>query len=538
MKVGDLAWESIYSPVRDASGAVTSVIGVAGNVTERVRAEEALKTSEERYRVLVESANDGIFAVGIDNRFISVNGAIESMLGYSRAELCGMDVTEVIAPEYLESADAMTAQKVSGGGETTYEIEVICKDGTRLPLEISSWLAFADGEPTVIHGIARDVSERQAVAATLQRRDAVLEAVGFAGGRFLSGSDYTAGMDDVLDRLGQATGVCRVYVFENHQGADGELLTSQRFEWTGEGVLAQIDNAELQELPYRKAGFARWEAMLGAGSPVFGDISDFPPSEQEILDAQDIVSLAVVPIFVGGAWWGFMGFDECSEQRKWSPAEIEALRVAGQLIGAAMERQRGEEVLREVDEALRESEEKYRDLVENSNEIIYTLDASGTITYISPAIRQLGGYEPEEVIGKTSLSFVHPEDLPDLAASFQRTIGGSPEPSEYRLSAKSGEYVWVQTSSKPIYDGDEIVGLRGLIVDIDQRKRAEEALSESEDRYRELFENASDLVYAHDLEGRYISVNRAVEQITGYRRRRCCSNERFLLKTSGSGSKR
>ena len=77
--------------------------------------------------------------------------------------------------------------------------------------------------------------------------------------------------------------------------------------------------------------------------------------------------------------------------------------------------------------------------------------------------------------------------MPDLAASFQRTIGGSPEPSEYRLSAKSGEYVWVQTSSKPIYDGDEIVGLRGLIVDIDQRKRAEEALSESEDRYRELF---------------------------------------------------
>jgi PAS domain S-box-containing protein len=84
------------------------------------------------------------------------------------------------------------------------------------------------------------------------------------------------------------------------------------------------------------------------------------------------------------------------------------------------------------------------------------------------------------------------------------------------LRKKDGEYFWVQTSSKPIFDGDKIVGLRGLIVDIDQRKRAEESLSESEDRYRELFENASDLIYAHDLDGRYISVNGAVEQITGY----------------------
>jgi PAS domain S-box-containing protein len=101
VEAGGMSWETIYSPVRDASGVVVSVIGVAGNVTERLRTQEALRHSEERYRALVENASDGIFAVGMDNRFISINAAAEALLGYEAGELLGKDVAEVIAPNTM-----------------------------------------------------------------------------------------------------------------------------------------------------------------------------------------------------------------------------------------------------------------------------------------------------------------------------------------------------------------------------------------------------------------------------------------------------
>ena len=168
VEVGGMSWETIYSPVRDVSGVVVSVIGVAGNVTERLRTQEALRISEERYRVLVENASDGIFAVGMDNRFIAVNAAVEAILGYEPDELLGKEITEVIAPEHQGLADAMTDRKLESGGQTAYEIEAIRKDGSRVPLEVSSWLAYEDGTPVAIQGIARDISERKRVEDALR----------------------------------------------------------------------------------------------------------------------------------------------------------------------------------------------------------------------------------------------------------------------------------------------------------------------------------------------------------------------------------
>jgi len=318
-------------------------------------------------------------------------------------------------------------------------------------------------------------------------------------------------MDAVLERLGLAAEVSRAYVFENRQGPDGQLLACQRYEWARPGVEPQIDNEDLAAFPYVEGGFGRWVDVMSRGGIICGHVRDFPPAEQEVLGSQGILSILAVPIFVDGRWWGFAGLDECAAEREWSDAAIEALSTAADLLGAAVQRERR-------GEALRESEEKYRELVENSNEIIYTLDPAGNVTYISPAVKQIGGYDPEDIIGKPALSFIHPEDQAAVAESFQRTIAGHAEPSEYRLRKKSGEYQWVQTSSKPLYDGGRIVGLRGLIVDIDQRKRAEEALRESEERYRDLFDNASDIVYTMDLEGRFTSINKAAERITGYTR--------------------
>lgn len=126
-----------------------------------------------------------------------------------------------------------------------------------------------------------------------------------------------------------------------------------------------------------------------------------------------------------------------------------------------------------VEETLRESEERYRDLVENISEVIYALDEKGCVTYVSPVVEQIGGFSPSEVIGRSFTEFIHPDDLPSLIESYKRTVSGHLEPSEYRVFTKSGEVRWVRTSSRPVFEGDRIVGLRAVLMDITDRRLAQ-----------------------------------------------------------------
>ncbi|MFQ5471536.1 MAG: PAS domain S-box protein [Dehalococcoidia bacterium] len=169
-----------------------------------------------------------------------------------------------------------------------------------------------------------------------------------------------------------------------------------------------------------------------------------------------------------------------------------------------------------ADEALRESEQKYRDLVENSNEIIYTLDSSAIVTYISPAVEAIGGFKPEEIIGRSSTEFIHPDDMADVAMSLQKVLRGELDPSEYRLRSKSGDYRWVRSASKPIYKGSEIVGVRGQLVDITEKREAEDALRASERRFRALVEKGADGVLLAAADGTISYAGPSTERIRGY----------------------
>jgi|GEM_PF-2594418 len=168
--------------------------------------------------------------------------------------------------------------------------------------------------------------------------------------------------------------------------------------------------------------------------------------------------------------------------------------------------------------ALRESEEKYRDLVENISEMIYVVDAAGTLTYVSPVVTLLGEHAPEDIIGRPFGEFIYPDDLAGLAESFQRVLAGDLHPSEFRVRKKSGDYVWVRSASRPILRNGEIVGLRGVLTDISENKRVEEALRESEERYRSLFENANDAIATFTLDNVITSVNRGAERLLGWSR--------------------
>ena len=100
-----------------------------------------------------------------------------------------------------------------------------------------------------------------------------------------------------------------------------------------------------------------------------------------------------------------------------------------------------------VEEELKRSKEKYQTLVENLNDIIFTLDPAGYIVYISPVMEQLMGYRPEDVMGKRYEEFVHPDDLPGLRISFSRVLQGELEPYEFRLRDSHNRYRYMRSSS-------------------------------------------------------------------------------------------
>ena len=131
---------------------------------------------------------------------------------------------------------------------------------------------------------------------------------------------------------------------------------------------------------------------------------------------------------------------------------------------------------KKAEEALRQSEEKYRALVENINDVFYTLDNQGTITYVSPVVERLSKYKVSDLIGKPFACIVYEDDLPGLLDSYNRLVSGHLEPWEFRAVDKDGRIIYVRTSSRPIYEDGEIVGVTALITDITEQKRLEQEL--------------------------------------------------------------
>jgi PAS domain S-box-containing protein len=144
---------------------------VRKTLSDRERAEEALRESEERYRELVENANDIVFTLDLDGNVTSMNKAVESITGYTRTELLGMNMSEFLTAASTASARSMTQRKLAGEERTNYEVEVRAKDGRVFTLEISSRLALNGGKPIGVQGVARDITTRRQAEEALREAD-------------------------------------------------------------------------------------------------------------------------------------------------------------------------------------------------------------------------------------------------------------------------------------------------------------------------------------------------------------------------------
>jgi diguanylate cyclase (GGDEF)-like protein/PAS domain S-box-containing protein len=405
--------------LRDAGGTFIGVEGTLRDISERKRMEQALRESEERYRELFENANDMVYTHDLEGRFTSVNRAAEQISGYTREEAFANNFATILAPEYLSVAREAILRKLRGEPSTTYEVEIITKDGRRAPVELSTRLIHKDGKPVGVQGIARDISERKRAEDALRRSEASLvEAQRVA---HLGNWDWNI----ETNALWWSDEMYRIFG-----------LAPQGFGATYEAFLETIhpDDRGLVEEAVNKA--------LHEGVPYSIDYRVvLPDGLERIAHAEGEVTR-----------------DDAGKP----------VRMVG-IVQDISERKRAEQ-------ALRESEERYRSLIETSPDAITLTDLQMNIVVVNQQAVALHGCDgPEDMIGHSALDFFDPEDRPRAEENTRKALDvGSVKNIEYTLLRKDGTRFPAELSASVVADGEgRPQFLIGVVRDIRERKRFE-----------------------------------------------------------------
>ena len=225
------------------------------------------------------------------------------------------------------------------------------------------------------------------------RSDPILEAINFAAEHFLSAGSWQQSLPAALDRLGQAYRASRAYVFEVIRDLDGAWLCRQLSLWAAPGAPAWDGESISNVFAMKANGFDHMESELSRGRPVYGPVRDLPPAERSALAAMDIKSVAVIPVFTGSNWWGFIGLDDCRARRRWSPDEIDALKVAAGILGAVIQRQQTEETVARLYETEREQRQMAQALREIGASFSSTLSFDGLLDQILDELPRIVPYD-------------------------------------------------------------------------------------------------------------------------------------------------
>ncbi len=305
--------------------------------------------------------------------------------------------------------------------------------------------------------------------------DAVLAAVAYATEHLLGGEGWADRLHEVLEHLGAAAGADRVSAFQNVRDPGGRLWMDLRAEWDAPGIRRVFDDPTNHLHPYAP-DFARWIEVLSDGRIIHGAVSEFPAHERRVLAPEQVVSTIAVPVHARGEWWGFVAFDDCETERRWTDTDIDALRTLAGTLGAAVERERTEE-------ERRFAEDRYRAMVEEGPAVTYVdgLDESASTIYISPQIEGLLGYSPHEWVADPELwpKLLHPDDRARALAENERhNETGEPFRLEYRMFHRDGRAIWVRDEATMVRDQNGVPRFsHGVIVDMSDRRHSEEQVA-------------------------------------------------------------
>ncbi len=556
-----------------------------GQFTERKRAEEALRESEERYRDLVENSRELICTHDLDGRVLSANRAAAETLGYDSNELLeGKNIRDILAPEVRHEFDEYMA-RLCKDGATSGIMLVQTMSGERRVWEYYNSLRTEGVAAPIVRGIARDITDSRRVEQALlasehkyrdiftfapvgiyqSLRDGTLTTANKALAEMLAYASvdeflkvnladvyFTPDEREKLIReyedLGYATDLelrwkrkdgSPIWVQMSAHAIKGANGATEYFE----GFVRNITERKRAEEALRESeGFRQtiFDSEPECVKVIGRDFTllDMNPAGLEMIGAssrEQVIGQSVLRV-IAPEWRNAFTemhqrvlrghpvvaeFETCGLDgvRRWMETHAVPLRNSEAAVVGQLAITRDITERRRVEEALRESEERYRDLIENSREFICTHDLDGLILSANRAASEVLGYDLKDCCGKKNYRDLLVPEVRDQFDDYLARIRRDGFASGLTLvQTSSGERRILEYHNTVRTEGVATPIVRGMARDITEQRRAEKALRESEERYRELFENAKDAIYVHDLTGRYTSVNHAAERLTGFTR--------------------
>ncbi|RKG83975.1 PAS domain S-box protein [Corallococcus terminator] len=472
--------------------------------------------SELRFRQVIDTLQEVVFQTDLERHWVFLNPAWTELTGFPVEECLGRSAMDFVHPDDQARTLEVCSSLLTRDREfVQHEVRYLTRDGGFRWVDVFARVTVdEDGVLLGMAGTLNDITERKRTSDALARRERYLTALVDMQQRLLS--VHTGGdlYGQALAPLGPASGASRVYVFETHLNAQGALVCSQRAEWCAPGVVPEIDNPLLQELPMRP-GLERWVPVLERGEVVTGRVATFPAAERELLDPQGILTLLVLPLRVHGRLVGFVGFDNCYEAREWDRLEVDLLFAASGAISVALER-------RESERALREREHRFRQLAENASDVLYLYRCAPPrgFTYVSRVAHAKLGLGPEAHYADPELWYrnVHPEDRPALERLLESPRASDGTPVVLRFLRPDGSILWLEHVVAPVTDSNgRVVAVEGLARDITERRQVEEALKRSEASLRALMEGFPDAA-AIERDGHIVYANAVLVTTLGFER--------------------
>jgi len=427
----------------------------------RERVEKALRESEEMLRTMFESMVEGVLVCDLSGNILKANEAALRMAKVKRKALIGRNIFEFIAEEdRSRAAQDLTVTLAAGITKATLEYVFLNGEGERIDAEFSAALLHdSAGKPAGIIGIARDVTERKRMEQSMKDSEARFREL---FNHMNSGVVVYEAAKDGKD-----------FIFKDCNAAAEKISRLRKRDYIGKSVLKKMPSLKDFGL------FEVLQTVWRTGEPVHFPVSYY--TDERVAGWRDnyvyrLPSGEVVAVY-----------DDVTDR-------IEAER------------------------ALRESEEKLRTMFETIGDAFVTVDLEGNIMEVNEATVYISGYSKKELVGHNFMEFVAKKDQDSMLADMKATLesGISPKNLQYSLTAADGRKIDIEFNVSVLRDsaGDPS-GFVAVIRDVSERRRMEEALRESEEERRIVFESIEDAITVTDTSGRIVDLNRAAIKTFG-----------------------
>jgi len=370
-------------------------------------------------------------------------------------------------------------------------------------------------------GLYPDSLETDQPQQLMLRSINIFQALALSTDILIPSEDISADLQKALQLLGEAAEVSRIYLFDSSRDMNGKIILHYHLEWCAESIESFISDPDLQDFPLDEYDPEISAAMLNNDIYII-NTAELPDGMiRQILEKQDILSMVHVPIFVNREFWGLIGFDECRRQRRWSQPEAAALRFAARSLGLVLELRAIAdqwETSRKLAED-RAEQLKHAQAIAHIGSWHYNL-AQGTC-YCSDQIYHILGCSLGEIQPslRSFISLLPPSEQQHTLGRINKDLAekGSHE-GYYQLHSYDGDKKYVYARIVSDFDQQQsLLGYSGIMQDITPLRTAEQALMESEARYRELINTLPAIVYYGRLQDpSSIFISPRCKSILGY----------------------